>query len=57
VARARGIAKVFCLSTQAINYFIARGYAQGKVEDLPPTRRDKWEQSGRKSQVLIKPLG
>ena len=56
VARARGTAKVFCLSTQAINYFIARGYAPGKVEDLPPARREKWEQSGRKSQVLIKPL-
>lgn len=57
VARGRGVARVFCLSTQAINYFIARGYTPGKVEDLPPTRREKWEQSGRKSQVLIKVLG
>lgn len=56
VARGRGVARMFCLSTQAINYFIARGYVPSTVEDLPPARREKWEQSGRKSQVLIKPL-
>ncbi len=56
VARARGIAKLFCLSTQAINYFIQRGYAPGTPDDLPPGRREKWLQSGRKSQVLVKAL-
>src|SRR5262249_36734657 len=56
VARNRGIAKVFCLSTQAINYFKQKGYKEGTPDDLPPARREKYEQHGRKSQVLIKPL-
>jgi amino-acid N-acetyltransferase len=56
VARGRGVAKVFCLSTQAINYFIQRGYTPGTPDDLPPARREKWEQSRRKSQVLVKQL-
>ncbi|MBN9118300.1 MAG: amino-acid N-acetyltransferase [Planctomycetes bacterium] len=53
-ARRRGIAKVFCLSTQAINYFVAKGYKHGTPDDLPPARREKYEQSRRKSQVLVK---
>jgi amino-acid N-acetyltransferase len=57
VARERGIAKLFCLSTQAINYFVQKGgYKLGTPDDLPPARREKYEQHGRKSQVLVKPL-
>ena len=56
-ARRRGVARLFCLSTQAINYFVGKGYATGTPDDLPPARRDRYEQSRRKSQVLIKPLG
>ncbi len=57
VARGRGIAKLFCLSTQAVNYFVQKGgYKLGSPEDLPPTRREKYEQHGRKSQVLVKAL-
>jgi amino-acid N-acetyltransferase len=57
VARGRGIAKLFCLSTQAINYFIQKGgYKLGTPEELPPARREKYDQHGRKSQVLIKSL-
>lgn len=57
-ARARGIAKLFCLSTQAINYFVQKGgYVHGTPDDLPPARRERYEQSRRKSQVLIKTLG
>lgn len=56
-ARRRGIAKLFCLSTQAINYFVQKGgYKLGSPDDLPPARREKYEQHGRKSQVLIKAL-
>ncbi|AWM41798.1 Amino-acid acetyltransferase [Gemmata obscuriglobus] len=56
-ARRRGIAKLFCLSTQAINYFVQKGgYALGTPDDLPPARRERYEQSRRKSQVLIKQL-
>ena len=58
VARGRGIAKLFCLSTQAINYFVQKGgYKLGTPDDLPPARREKYDQHGRKSQVLIKVLG
>jgi amino-acid N-acetyltransferase len=56
-ARKRGIAKMFCLSTQAINYFVQKGYKLGSPDDLPPARREKYEQHGRKSQVLVKPIG
>jgi amino-acid N-acetyltransferase len=58
VARKRGIAKLFCLSTQAINYFIQKGgYKHGTPDDLPPPRREKYDQHKRNSQVLIKALG
>jgi amino-acid N-acetyltransferase len=56
-ARRRGIANLFCLSTQAVNYFVQKGYKLGTPEDLPPARREKYEQHKRKSQVLIKALG
>jgi amino-acid N-acetyltransferase len=57
VARARGIAKLFCLSTQAVNYFVQKGgYKLGTPDDLPPGRREKYDQHGRKSQVLVKQL-
>ena len=55
-ARRRGVAKLFCLSTQAINYFVQKGYKLGTPDDLPPPRREKYEQSKRKSQVLTKQL-
>lgn len=56
-ARRRGLAKLFCLSTQAINYFVQKGgYALGTPDDLPPARRERYEQSRRKSQVLVKVL-
>ena len=55
-ARRRGIARLFALSTQAINYFVQKGYAPGTPDDLPPARREKYEQSRRKSQVLVKAL-
>jgi amino-acid N-acetyltransferase len=57
VARARGLAKLFALSTQAINYFVQKGgFKLGAPDDLPPSRREKYEQNGRRSQVLIKSL-
>ena len=56
-ARARGAAALFCLSTQAFNYFVQKGgFRQGAPDDLPPARRERYERSGRRSQVLVKPL-
>lgn len=57
VAKARGLSKLFALSTQAINYFVQKGgFKLGATEDLPPSRREKYEQNGRRSQVLVKVL-
>jgi amino-acid N-acetyltransferase len=57
VARTRGLGRLFCLSTQAIDYFMSKGgFNKGTPDDLPPLRRDRYDASGRKSQVLIKTL-
>jgi hypothetical protein len=32
------------------------GFAEGVPDDLPPARREKYEQSGRNSKVLVKKL-
>jgi len=56
-ARVRGFRELFCLSTQAINYFVQKGgFRLGTPADLPPARRERYEQNGRRSQVLVKPL-
>jgi amino-acid N-acetyltransferase len=45
------------LSTQAFTYFQSKGgFSEGTAEDLPPARREKYEQSGRNSKVLVKKL-
>jgi len=57
LARSKGLATLFCLSTQAVNYFEQKaGFKQGTPDDLPPTRREKYEHSGRRSKVLTKSL-
>ena len=56
-ARELGLATLITLSTQAFTYFQSKGgFIEGTPEDLPPTRREKYEQSGRKSKVLVKLL-
>jgi amino-acid N-acetyltransferase len=56
-ARAAGTAELFCLSTQAFNYFVQKGgFRLGTPDDLPPSRRERYEHSGRRSQVLTKTL-
>ncbi len=56
-ARTRGVGTLFCLSTQAINYFIQKGgYTLGTPDDLPPARRELYDRSNRRSQVLVKKL-
>jgi amino-acid N-acetyltransferase len=57
VARALGAEQLFCLSTQAFNFFVQKGgYRPGTPDDLPPARRERYERSGRRSQVLVKTL-
>jgi amino-acid N-acetyltransferase len=56
-ARSAGVTELFCLSTQAFNYFMQKGgFRAGAPDDLPGTRRERFERSGRRSQVLIKKL-
>src|SRR5207245_10949142 len=56
-ARSRGFAELFCLSTQAVNYFTQKGgFRLGTPDNLPPTRRERYDQSNRRSAVLVKTL-
>ena len=56
-ARELGLQELICLSTQAFTYFQSKGgFVEGTPEDLPPNRREKYEQSGRMSKVLVKKL-
>ncbi len=56
-AREMGLVELITLSTQAFTYFQSKGgFSEGTPDDLPPARREKYEQSGRKSKVLVKKL-
>ncbi len=56
-ARAAGVAQMFCLSTQAFNYFQQKGgFIPGSPDELPPSRRERYDRSGRHSLVLFKKL-
>jgi amino-acid N-acetyltransferase len=56
-ARTGGFSQLFCLSTQAFNYFQQKGgFTPGTPEELPPGRRERYERSGRRSLVLFKKL-
>jgi amino-acid N-acetyltransferase len=56
-ARELGLNELLTLSTQAFTYFQSKGgFSEGGSDDLPPTRREKYEQSGRNSKVLVKKL-
>ncbi len=56
-ARELGLTELVTLSTQAFAYFQSKGgFNEGGPDDLPPDRREKYEQSGRNSKILIKKL-
>ncbi|MDQ6631880.1 MAG: amino-acid N-acetyltransferase [Verrucomicrobiota bacterium] len=56
-ARESGLTELLTLSTQAFTYFQSKGgFSEGTPDDLPPQRREKYEQSGRNSKVLVKKL-
>jgi amino-acid N-acetyltransferase len=56
-AREIGVNELLTLSTQAFTYFQSKGgFAEGTPDDLPPARREKYDQSGRNSKVLVKKL-
>jgi amino-acid N-acetyltransferase len=56
-ARELGLNELLTLSTQAFTYFQSKGgFLEGTPDDLPPARREKYDQSGRNSKVLVKKL-
>jgi len=56
-AREQGLTELVALSTQAFNYFMSKGgFVEGTPDDLPPGRREKYDQSGRRSKVVVKRL-
>jgi amino-acid N-acetyltransferase len=56
-AREMGLDELIALSTQAFTYFQSKGgFVEGTPDDLPSARREKYDQSGRNSKVLIKKL-
>jgi len=57
-ARELGLKELLALSTQAFTYFQSKGgFTEGTSDDLPPARRERYEQSGRNSKVLVKKFG
>jgi amino-acid N-acetyltransferase len=56
-ARESGLIQLITLSTQAFTYFQSKGgFTEGSPDDLPQVRREKYDQSGRNSKVLVKKL-
>ncbi len=56
-ARQAALGELFCLSTQAGNYFVQKGgFRLATPDELPPPRRQLYDASGRRSQVLVKKL-
>jgi amino-acid N-acetyltransferase len=56
-AKEMNLTELITLSTQAFTYFQSKGgFAEGTPDDLPPARREKYDQSGRNSKVLVKKL-
>jgi amino-acid N-acetyltransferase len=56
-ARQNGLTKLITLSTQAFAYFQSKaGFIEATPDDLPPTRREKYDQSRRNSRIMVKTL-
>ncbi len=56
-AREAGLKSLLALSTQTFNFFQSKaGFAEGGPDDLPLARRKRYEESGRRSKVLVKSL-
>jgi amino-acid N-acetyltransferase len=56
-AREMNLNELITLSTQAFTYFQSKGgFSEGTPDDLPSVRREKYDQSGRNSKVLVKKL-
>ena len=53
----KGIQRIYALSTRAVNYLQQKGgYVESGPEILPSERRERYEESGRNSKILLKEL-
>jgi len=56
-ARELGLNELLTLSTQAFTWFQSKaGFVEGRPDDLPAGRRERYDTSGRNSKVLVKKL-
>jgi amino-acid N-acetyltransferase len=56
-ARELNLQELITLSTQTFTYFQSKGgFVEGTPDDLPPSRKEKYEASGRNSKILVKKL-
>jgi amino-acid N-acetyltransferase len=56
-ARELGLETLLALSTQAFNFFGSKaGFAEATPDVLPRARRERYEESGRRSRVMVKSL-
>jgi amino-acid N-acetyltransferase len=56
-AREQDLDQLLVLSTQSFNFFSSKaGFMEGTPDDLPAPRRERYEESGRRSKVLRKAL-
>lgn len=56
-AEEKGLGALFALSTQAFNFFQSKGgFIEGTPDDLPLARRERYDESRRRSKVLVKAL-
>ena len=56
-AREAGLTQLLALSTQAFSFFQSKGgFVEGSPDDLPAARRTRYDQSGRRSKVLVRKL-
>jgi len=57
LAREKGAARIYALSTRAVNYLQQKGgYTETEPSILPEERRARYEMSGRNSKILLKDL-
>jgi hypothetical protein len=57
LAREKGIPRVFALTTRAADFFEKRvGYSPCDADELPTSRRQQLEESGRDSKIFEKVL-
>ena len=55
LGRMRGYKTLFLLTTQALDWFYQLGFVDGTVDELPPSKRDHYNNK-RKSRILMLPL-